>query len=198
MEKRSTNVTICFGSNMTVRWSCQQGDTLVWFRCKDIFDDPERGVDIRDMWEIRPGDSVTITNRVDDLPLWFSLHPTEVCNNVAHKIAEKLRGYQPRVIMEGMNMWRLRAGDTMAWIGEPRTGIQSHGSVLAVLDFLKCGIALGASNPHTLIKDFMSFGSPLPRGEDGRCVAKLREAVSVIRKMGPPRTLDGDRDWRLG
>ena len=197
MNERKADPITCFDSDMTIRWSCRKGDFLAWFRWKNLFADAEHGVDMRDVWEMRAGDFVTITNRTDDLPPWFKLHPTEVCNRLAYSMMEKLKkGYRPGEIMDGPNLWRFRAGDRLAWIGEPRTGMQSHGNVLVVLDFVESALAIGETTRNQTMEEAIAFGSLTPQGEAPENVAKVREAVAIVREMGTPRTLA--TDWQLG
>lgn len=197
MNEQDANPITRFDSDMTRRWSCRKGDFLAWFRWKNIFADPKNGVDILDVWEMRSGDFVTITNRMDDLPSWFELHPTEVCNRLAYEMMEKLnKGYRPGEIVDGPNLWRVRAGDRLAWLGEPRTGMQSCGSVLVILDFAQSALAVGETNRGQTLEEAITFGSLTPQGEHPESVARVREAVSMVREMGIPRTLA--TDWQLG
>lgn len=197
MNEQNGNPVAHFGPQMTVRWSCRKGDFLAWFRWRGIFGNPENSVDMLDVWEMRSGDFVTITNRTDDLPRWFELHPTEVCNHLAYEMAAKLnKGYRPSGIMDGPNLWRIRGGDRLAWIGEQRADIQPQGHVLAVLDFDNPALAVGETNRNQTMEDAIAFGSLTPEGQEPQNAAKVHEAVLMVRKMGIPRTLD--MDWQLG
>ena len=71
---------IDFQRDMTVRWPCRSGDLLIWSRVKNVFASPD--IRILDVWTMREGNFVTITNRLADLPPWFELHPTEVCGSL--------------------------------------------------------------------------------------------------------------------
>jgi hypothetical protein len=77
-----------FEQNTTVRWSCRSGDYVFWFSWRNIFAAPENDLAINDLWEMKDGDFVTITNRVPDMPEWFTLHPTEVCNSLSYAMVE--------------------------------------------------------------------------------------------------------------
>ena len=51
-----------------------------------------------DLWELGEGNSVTITNRPEDLPEWFELHPTETSGSLVYKMLRRINeGYQPGV-----------------------------------------------------------------------------------------------------
>jgi len=182
---------------MTLRWSCRKGDFLVWFRWKSVFADPDQGVGIVDVWEMRAGDFVTITNRCEDLPSWFELHPTEVCGRLAYKMMERLnKGYRPGDILDGPNLWRLRAGDRLAWTGSPRHATPCSGSILAVLDFREAALAIGETNRDQTMEESVAFGSLTTEGQRSENAAKCHEAVMFVRQMGVPRTLA--TDWQLG
>src|SRR5260370_41199319 len=87
--------TISFVRDMTLLWPCRQGDFLLWFRCRDIFSGPKT-IQCHDFWEMRDGYHVMITNRLEDLPSWFRLHPTEGCNSFVYgMIAEVKNGDDP-------------------------------------------------------------------------------------------------------
>lgn len=105
----------------TLRWSCREGDFVLWIRCGNILAAPQPV--IVDLWALRDGDWVTITNRVADLPVWFELHPTEVQGLLVYDMKRKLeRGHQPGEVMDGPNLWRLKTGDRLAWLGVSRPG----------------------------------------------------------------------------
>lgn len=160
MNEQLTSIISVFGTDTTLRWSCRAGDFLIWFRWKNILADPEHGVTIPDMWEMRTGDFATITNRAADLPSWFELHPTEVCNSLVPPMMEKLkRGWKPGDIVDGPNLWRLRAGDRMAWVGDPRRSMCNHGHVLAVVDFQESALVVGETNRTMTMEDAVLFGS---------------------------------------
>lgn len=197
MTQDVTNVISPFTSNMTLRWSCRRGDFLIWFRLVDPFAAPPYGLSIVDVWEIRDGDFVTITNRVEDLPSWFELHPTEVCDSLAYRMLEKLKkGYQPKEIIQGPNIWRLRAGDRLAWVGKRRSGIQGKGHVLAVLDISDCALAIGETNLAQSVEEAFTFGSLTQENQTADQIAMCHEAVRFVGDMGAPRTFG--EGWALG
>lgn len=180
----------------TIRWSCRPGDFILWFRAKGIFADPEHAGTVLDIWEMRDGDFVTITNRAEDLPEGFVLHPSEVCNRLAHEMVKRLNnGYQPGEIMEGSNLWRPKGGDRLVWVGPSRPGTESTGGVLSVLDFRECALAVGESN-RIGIQDLFAFGSLSESHRSPEAIRMCQTAVEIVRKMGMPRTFA--LEWRLG
>lgn len=89
-----------------------------WVRCKGLFAPPGQQFGVRDVWQMKDGDYLTITNRWQDLPPWFDLHPLECSGALCDWMQKKLReGYEPEEPVEGPNIWRLSAGDRLAWVG---------------------------------------------------------------------------------
>ena len=77
MPEAMTPEIITVRRDMTLRWPCRGGDFLMWLGFSDLFSGPE-AIQCHDLWEMRDGSHLTITNRLEDLPPWFRLHPTEV------------------------------------------------------------------------------------------------------------------------
>jgi len=154
------------------------------------FTDPiaEQSLGMVDLWEMRDGDFVTITNRPDDLPVSFELHPTEVRNALAYQMAAKLeKGYQPPdEPADGPNIWRLKSGDRMAWVGNSRPGQEAVDGILAILDCRECCLAFGEGNRGG-IEDFMAFGSPSKPEPSPEDTVRCQTAVKAVRQLGIPR-----------
>ena len=185
---------VCFGRDMTLRWPCRGGDFVLWMGFPSIFSGPE-SLQIRDFWEMRAGYHVTITNRPEDLPTWFTLHPTETCDSLAFKMMEKLeKGYKPGDRIDGPNLWRLKAGERVAWVGTERPERGSVNGILAILDIEQCALAVGEGNFGSA-EEFIGFGAPTAphKPED---VARCHAAVEIVRQLGTPRTWAPE--WRLG
>src|SRR4051794_32471978 len=75
--KSSMPEVIQFTADMTLWWPCRRGDLLLWFR----YDNPigaKNGLQCYDSWQMRDGSHVRITNRLEDFPSWFQLHPLEI------------------------------------------------------------------------------------------------------------------------
>src|SRR5262249_45609335 len=74
----------------------------------------------------------------------FQLHPSEVCNSRVHKLIPKVeRGDYPLEPMDGPNLWRLKSGDRVAWVGAERPERRSLNGILAILDCSDCAVAVG-------------------------------------------------------
>lgn len=95
-----------FEEDFTVRWSCRPGDMVIWFRAQNPFGSRSE-LPIRDIWETKAGDFVTITNRWDDLPSGFRLHPTEVANVLVDRwqleFGSNWSAHEP---IDAPNLWR--------------------------------------------------------------------------------------------
>src|SRR5438874_2853857 len=90
MSETRAPETITFRRDTTLRWACRRGDFLLWFGFRDIFSGA-KSIRCSDFWEMRDGYHVTITNRLEDLPQWFRLHPTEVCDSFGYKMMAKVK-----------------------------------------------------------------------------------------------------------
>lgn len=186
---------IDFRCDMTLRWSCRSGDFLIWTRVKNIFAD-QPAVRILDIWEMRDGDFVTITNRPTDLPSWFELHPTEVCDSLVYQMAAKVEsGYPFKDPIDGPNIWRLRAGDRLAWVGANRPDRKGVNGVLAILDCSECALAIGDSSQGGL-EELARFGALSKDAPTPQESASSRFAIDAIRKMGVPHEIA--TEWLLG
>jgi len=164
-----------FGRDTTVRWSCRQGDILAVVRCKSIFADIRDAFALVDSWCMRDGDFVTFTNRMADLPPWFKLHPSEVCDVLADEMAAS-------EVMQGPNIWRLRTGDRVAWVGNSHPGRDGIDGLLAVLDCQACTLALGEM-PQGGLNELVEFGAPragMPSAEDRARGQVARRAIELM------------------
>ncbi|WP_449536293.1 hypothetical protein [Ferdinandcohnia sp. Marseille-Q9671] len=164
---------------------------LIWFRFKNYFD--LDSLSIIDFWKLSDGDYATITNRWADIPSWFELHPTEVSDSLVYKILEKLdSGYKPKAKVDGPNIWRIKAGDKLVWIGNSRPGLKEEDGVLEIITFDKNALILGEATGNR-IKNIIKFGS----GEtDKKDILKAQHSMKKIKEEGIPRTYS--TEWRLG
>jgi hypothetical protein len=126
---------------------------------RDVFSGPE-AIQCFDLWEMQDGYHVTITNRLEDLPAWFRLHPTEVCDSFVYKMMGKVEmGDYPSEPMEAPNLWRLKSGDRVAWVGDQRPDRRPVNGVLAVLDCRESALAVGVADWDS-VEEFAGFGAP--------------------------------------
>jgi hypothetical protein len=184
-----------FRRDMTLRWPCRRGDFILWFRFDDILSGPE-GLKCRDFWEMRDGYHVTLTNRLEDMPPWFKLHPTEICDSFLDKLRTQIeKGDYPPMPLDGPNLWRMKTGDRLAWVGADRPDRASVDGILAIVDFRDCALVIGEGDRGGL-KDFIGFGSLTTPEMSEEDITRCQNAVKVIRDRGAPR--GWGPEWRLG
>jgi hypothetical protein len=161
---------------------------------RDIFSSPE-AIQCFDLWEMRDGYRLIVTNRLEDLPPWFRLHPTEVYGSLAYRMMDKVeKGDYPSEPMDGPNLWRLKSGDRVAWVGAERPDRHPVNGILAILDCRESALAVGAAGWEC--PGVAGFGAPTIADTKPDDVALCRAAVNAVRKMGLPRELA--LEWRLG
>ena len=195
MADTMTPEIISFRRDMTLRWPCRLGDYLLWLGYRDIFSGPET-IQRYGLWEMRDGYKVTITNRLEDLPPWFRLHPTEVCNSFVYKMMPKVeKGDYPSEPIDGPNLWRLKSGDRVAWVGADRPERRSANGIFAILKCHDCALAVGEANSGS-VKDFAGFGAPTSTEMKSEDVVRCQAAVEAVKRLGLPRTWGPD--WMLG
>jgi hypothetical protein len=195
MAETSTPETISFRRDTTMRWPCREGDFLLWFGYRDIFSGTE-SIQCYDFWEMCDGYHVTITNRLEDLPPWFRLHPTEVCDSFVYKMMAKVeKGDYPSEPMDGPNLWRLKSGDRVAWVGADRPERHSVNGMLAILDFRDCALATGEGDRGGL-ETFIGFGRPSTPDMKPQDVVRCKAAVKAVKRLGLPE--EWAPKWMLG
>ncbi len=193
---------IQFGFDTTLRWSCRAGDYLMWVSCKGFgalhSRRAEDQFEISDLWEMRDGDFVTITNRHHDLPSWFELHPLETSGSAASWMMSRLNsGYKPSEPIDGPNIWRVFAGDRLVWVGATRPDIKAEDDILGLLNFKENAVVIG--EPF----HFDDTGLPLFGGFQAD--QQSPEAAELCRKgwlaacrLGCPRVISAGERWMLG
>jgi hypothetical protein len=171
---------------------------LLWARFRGIFSPPGNHYKIADIWKLRDGNFVTITNRQVDLPDWFDLHPLEVSGSLVWWMKKRLEdGYNPQEPIDGPNLWRVFAGDRIVWVGPNRSTIQSDDGVLELVDFQENALVYG--EPFDLSGEFAAFGGfdrrepPSPEGTQ-----LCRAGWEALNRLGIPRTAAVDNEWRIG
>jgi hypothetical protein len=168
---------------------------MLWAKSLGMGAAPERPYSIADIWQMRDGDFITLTNRVVDLPAGFSLHPMEISGALLAQMCEGLANRDPLdEPIDGPNLWRVRAGDRVAWMGKPRAGASGDGNVLGIVTFRTDALVYG--EPVRMTHGWPTFGvlsePPLTDGP-GLC----RAGFEAILKAGLPRELALDLQWRL-
>jgi hypothetical protein len=174
--------------NFSARWFFRQGDYLFWFR-RDPISSPRAEAQILDVWSPSNESFVTITNRWQDFPSWFDLHPREVCNSLLGWMRSRIQARDyPEEPIDGPNIWRAKGGDRIVWVGPPRIGQAIVDGVLGILD-CRAAVAVLGDHPDGLLA-FMEF-KPSQSG-----VALGSAALRAERSLRIPREFDAE--WLLG
>ena len=195
MADNTTPEIISVRRDTTLRLPCRRGDFLLWLGYRGIFSGPE-AVQCYDMWEMRDGSHLTITNRLEDLPPWFKLHPTEICDSFVYKMmAQVEKGDYPSQPLNGPNLGRLKSGDRVAWVGAERPDRRSVNGILAILDCRESALAVGDAAWDSL-EEFAGFGAPTTPEMKPDDVARCQAAVNAVKRLGLPR--EWAPEWRLG
>ncbi len=184
---------IRFDRDTTFRLACRETDILLCLRT-DMFSSK---VKIVDFWHMQPGNHVTITNRFDDLPVWFTLCAYEVYNTFAYRLLEwkKAGNTIPMDPTSGPNIWRVLAGDRIVWIGDDRPEYTGVDGILRIFDFRECALAAGETGNNS-IESILSFGTP-PENLGEKRTEQFRSALIYVAGMGIPRSVSMD-GWGLG
>jgi hypothetical protein len=186
------NITT-FKSEATIRWECMLGDYILWLSPKNLLS--AESFSIVDMWQLKSGDVVTITNKVADFPSWFELHPTETSGRLAIWMGRRLRaGYKPKDIMDVPNLWRIRAGDRLVWVGPIRPWLLTENGVLGLIDIRTCALAIGESEKGS---ETLFFGPVNLDGLPLEDAALCESGIAEVKKLGMPRIINANK-WALG
>lgn len=190
---------IHFTGRQTLAWDVSPGDYIVWVRWKNIFSS-NSDIAILDFWEMREGDAVSITNRIEDLPPCFELHPTEVSGFAACLMMQKKldSGYKPEAPVDGPNLWRVMVGDRIIWIKGVEA--QDKNPTRTLVAFGDNALVYGERHVHPNdIAWFLSFGAPVEGTPSERALTQVRSGLDDVRKLGlPDEIADIACGWRLG
>ena len=188
----STSGIRLFGRDTTERLSCRKGEFLIWLRWPDLFATKH---ELMDFWRLNDGDYVVITNRIEDIPSWFELHPTEASGTMALKMMEKLEsGHRPSDPMDGPNIWRVLAGDRMVWVQISQGNIGVDENIRKIFEFEQNVLVVG--NPDRT-HDLFDF-DPICTHATDEMASAFRFGINAAMGLGIPRTLAADRQWCLG
>lgn len=181
-------------SNFTTRLSCRKGDILFLLNLTGLLSPENDSMALTDYWRFNDGDFVTITNRIEDLPAWFELHPSEVSGKYARWMMKKLNdGYQPGEKVTAPNLWRIRAGDRLVWIGPKRTNITSELDVLMILECNNDSLVIGENKEQTIEALFFSDMGVMSEKEK----EIFRVGHKYVLSKGFPRVAACD-SWSIG
>jgi hypothetical protein len=189
---------ISFESDMTLRWACRAGDYLIWSKFQGLFSSRGNEYKTADIWELRDGNFVTITNRRADLPDGFDLHPLEVSDSLVQWMQDRLDdGYNPEAPIDGPNIWKVFAGDRIVWVGPDRAGIESKGDgALGLVSVNENALVYG--EPFDFSEGFPTFGVLAQGDISAEGVILCKASMDAVKRLGLPREAAADDQWRIG
>jgi hypothetical protein len=187
---------VSFARNTTLCWPCREGGLIIWARFKGLLSSHGDHYGIADVWELRDGNFVTLTNRQPDLPAAFELHHSEVSGVLVPWMIKRFNeGYKPERPMQGPNLWRVRSGDRIAWLGASRDGVQSEHGVLHIVDFKEDALVYG--EPIEWLDDVPAFGA-LNESTLANTKKMCAAALTKIQSYGMPATASAGAPWSIG
>jgi hypothetical protein len=192
----SENSISNFLSNATLKWLCLKGDYVFWFTWTNIFADPQHEIKIKDLWEMKEDDFLTITNRIEDMPKWFSFHPTEVCNSLAYRLLEKFNnGDYPEEPFDAHNIWRPKIGDRLVWLRKSPLSSPKD-LIVSAIAFRESALVIGENVQTKSIDQLFGFGVLTKDQQTSEDIAMARNAIDLVKQMGVPREYASN--WQLG
>jgi hypothetical protein len=187
----TADLVVRFGMDTTTRLSFRKGDFLLHIRYNNMYSD---SLSIIDVWELNDRQFATVTNRYEDLPEWFQLHPTEVCGILVDLLLDKFnRGDYPAKPIDGPNVWRIKSGDYLIWLGASRSDMSSNEGILKIYSFSQNALLVGEPVPSK-IEQLLQFGA-LTNEYDDEKVNQSRNAINIVKQLGKPRRVN--IDWQL-
>lgn len=187
-----------FNRNSTVRWSCRKDDIILWFSYKGIRGDAKNNLELKDIWSLKDGDFLTITNRFEDIPQWFEFYPFEVKSSFAYKLLPEFnKGNYAKEPIDGPNIWRPKSGDYLVWlrtstIDDPENAIKSS------ISFKECSLVIGENTNKNSesFGDFVHFGELLPDNKYDNKLKLSRMVFDKLTELGLPRVFSPI--WKIG
>jgi len=170
-ESKSFKEKVLLDSDRTLRLSCRSGDYVLWLRCIDMFASGKDAFQIRDLWELKDGDHILITNRECDMP------PVLIDSE-----------------LDGPNIWRFVPGDRLIQIGLPRRTTSDKADKPVVLEIIECKqdtLVFGDSTVPRFDKESACpFFGTFPSASSPFAKEVIRLAIEINASLGLPRTLD--------
>ena len=155
------------------------------------FGSTENAVTVQDVWQMRDGESILVTNRLSDLPNWFSLRKEEVSSVLLPSLG---RDYaEPEETVQGPNVWRVGAGSRVAWVRPSSAFHQPGDAIMGFLDFRANSVVLGETDFRNM-EYFLSFGSV--GNQTDEAIEASQAAYALAQALGCPRELSVE--WLFG
>lgn len=113
-------------SDTTILLPCRKGDVFAWVKYAGGAFVEEAVYTIPDVWIMNEGDSLLMTNRLEDLPDTYQLYPTKVTGRNVPIMKQKLEnGFDTFSIDTDLDhqqyVWKLNISDYLVWLGGPMT-----------------------------------------------------------------------------
>ena len=183
---------VVFKGGGTVVLPCREADHLVWVRPRGILDDD---VSIPDFWELRAGDSVTITSSYKDVPEWIALTPAETIGAAVHMLmADAGPTAMHRHRSEAACIWRVRRGDLLFWIGRPRGPLGDDSGILTLFECAEDVLVAGEPSEDVL-DAWQFFGAPTSDTPNQYALRATQAAVQYARNRGT--TIVPATEWAI-
>ena len=191
--------------NTTLELSFLEDDFLIHFAPEGLFSDTWKVVDL---WELSEGQSALITNRVEDLPVWFELTPYDTGDFGMYSMLEAIRNGRgsKEDQMDGPSIWRPESGHYLIWVGKSRDGQAAVDGILRVLYFDENAIVIGQNSTKIEETDFsesndawkdLFFGAVKDYSKiSARAKTNLLNAKKIMDYVGSPRSIS--TGWTFG
>lgn len=147
-----------------------------------------------DFWLFGQPADFGIVSKFSELPAWFTLHPSEMQDQVAESVIPKLQGkalfpdpfYLP-------NLWRAKAGDRIAYFFErPWTNPSENGFVIDIAEDALVFWQL----PDGSCPDLLDAPGESPSENDEKLKRWMVEASTKVVALGLPRACS--LQWGIG
>ncbi len=169
--------------DMTLNFACRSGDYFVWLQWCDFLAPTLRTVDL---WEMRAGDTALLTNRLEDVPDWLDLLPSELTGRYLSQALDRLqRSVVPGEPVELPNLWRLRAGDLLLWMGDSRGLYDDTGGVLMLIECHASALLLGTAAQIDDLGDLLVFAAPTLLESRPERQQQIRQASAAANRRKP-------------
>lgn len=168
-----------------------EGDFIMHFPT-DLLAEPS-GIP-SDFWLFGQPAEFGIVSKFSELPAWFTLHPSEMQDQIAEAMIPKLQGKAPfpdPIYLS--NLWRAKAGDRIAYFFErPWTNPAENGFIIELAeDALVYWQLPGGSCP-----DLLDAPGESPSENDEKLKRWMVDAATKVVAMGLPRACS--LQWGLG
>ena len=184
-----------FNRDTTIRWSCRADDIICWLRLPGAFSDKWN---IQDYWQCYDGDCTTITNRPQDFPSWFKLHPLETRGAAARK-SISFEEAESIERVDAPNIWRVQAGDRIFWTGGHRQVPAPVEGVLGMIEFREDALVVREnSRDFDDMESYILWQAGQHDAETpAALVALIRNGLKIVRRLGSPRSYSTG-NWGIG